>query len=111
VQGATGQHAQLGAQRRCRAAEDVEAAAGLAAAVGGARQRPQARVVPGPPVVDGGGGHVADAPARRPPARLPLLLVAVELAALVEPARAVQRAAADRHVGSPRVVGVPVDGP
>ena len=48
--------------------------------------------------VQRGGGDVGDAPALRPPARLPLLLVAVQLAAFVKRARALDRDATDGHV-------------
>jgi hypothetical protein len=80
MQQAAGQHAQLGRPRRRRAHEGVEAPAGQAAAVRRAAQRAQARVVAGAAVVERGAGHVADPPAGGLHARLPLLLVAVELA-------------------------------
>jgi hypothetical protein len=106
-----GEDAQLGAERRRGAAEDVEAPAGLPAAVGGTRPARAAGRRRRPAVVERGGGDVADPPARRAPAALPLLLVAVELAALVERSGARDRAAADRHVGAPRAIRVGVGRP
>ena len=108
VQQAAGEDAQLGGQRRRRALEHVEAAAGLAAAVGRRAQRAQARVVARAAMVERGAGDVADPPAGGLHARLPLLLVAVELARLVEGPHPLDRAAAHRHVGAPRVVAVAV---
>jgi hypothetical protein len=54
------------------------------------------------------GGDVAQAPAGGLPPRLPLLLVAVQLAALVERPDALERRPAHRHVRAPGVLAVPV---
>jgi hypothetical protein len=108
VERAAGEDPQLGAERRRGAADDVEAPAGLPPAVSRAGERTQPGVVARPAMVQRGRGDVADPPADRPPTGLPLLLVAVELTALVEPADAFDRAAADRHVGAPRAFRVRV---
>ena len=108
VQRAAGEHAQLLARGRRRAFEDVEAADCAAAAVGGAGQGGDARVVAGAAVVQRGAGDVAQAAAAGLQPRLPLLLVAVELAALVKRPDALQRGTAHRHVRAPRVVAVAV---
>ncbi|MEZ5120418.1 MAG: hypothetical protein R2736_02380 [Solirubrobacterales bacterium] len=84
---------------------DVEAAAGPAARERHAHEAAQAGVVAGAAVVEAGGGDVADARALGgAQAVLPFLLVAVELAALVEAPDALQCAAADRR-GCPEGVG------
>jgi len=111
VRDAAGEDAQLHAQGRRGALEGVEAAARLAAAVGRAAQGAQAGVVAGAAVVERRPGHVANAPARGREARLPLLLVAVELARRVERPGTLDRTAAHGHVRAPRVVAVAVGRP
>ena len=86
----------------------VEAAAVAAAVPGGAREAADARVGARAAVVDARGGDVADAPARRAQAPLPLLLVAGPGARGVERADALDRGAAHGEVRPPDELRVAV---
>src|SRR5204863_8043552 len=108
--GAARQREQLGGEGWGASSVDVEAPGGAAAVVRRARQRGHAGVVAHPAVVDRCAGHIANAPARGAPARLPLLLVASVHEALVEAADTLDRTAAQRHVRAPDDGGVEVVG-
>ena len=110
VRGAAGEDAQLARQRGRALLEHVEAPARGAAPVGGGGKRAQAGVVARAAVVERGGGDVADAPACGKQAALPLLLVAVQLAALVEAPGGGDRGAPDGHVRAPGRRDVAVGG-
>jgi hypothetical protein len=105
------QRAQLGRHRRRDALARVVAARVAPAAVGGAGEAADARVLARAAVVDAGGGDVADPPAGGVQAPLPVLLVAVEVEPGVEAAHALERAAAQRQVRAPHELGVAVVGP
>ena len=110
VQHARAEHAELLAQRRCRAAVDVVAPRRLASRPRGVRQGAQPRVVSGAAVVDAGGGDVAQASAGagRQPALLELLLVPTVDQPLVERPDEVEHGAAYAHVHAPGDGGVAV---
>ena len=110
VPGAPGQRAQLGRRRRRLAPALVVAAGGATAAIGRGGQAGQARVPPGPPMVEPRRGHVADPAPLSPVAPDPLLLVAGAGLAFLERPQPVQRAAANRQVGPPYDFAVGVVG-
>ena len=116
VSGAPRERAQLAGKRGCLAASQIEAPRRATARVGAPRKRAQARIGADAPVIDRRASHVQDAcpfggdAARRahPHPVLPLLLVAAVLERDIERPDALQRAAADGHVGAPGVAGVGV---
>src|SRR5690606_34852357 len=111
VDQAAGEHAQLGGERGGLVAVGVEAPARPAPEPRRPHERSQPGVLAGAAVVERRRGDVADPWAvRGAQPVLPLLLVAVELAGLVEAPDAVEGAAADREVRAPGVRRVDVGG-
>jgi glycosyltransferase involved in cell wall biosynthesis len=105
-----GEVAELGRRRGRYAAALVGAPRRAAAVVGGARERPQAGVVAGAAVIDGGVRDVGDSAAGAAQAEQPLLLVAVAAERGVERPEALERATANREVGAPDHLGLAVLG-
>ncbi len=107
---AAAERAQLCGESRRATAPRVEAPRRGAADERGACERAQSRVLARAPVLDRRARDVAHASAGALGAHafLPLLLVAAVLERGVERADALERRAADRHVGAPRELGVGV---
>ena len=90
------------------AAEDAVAPRGAAAEVGGAGQVAQVRITAGAAMIDARRRDVADAPAGRAQAPLPVLFVAGAAERLVERADPLERGAPDRQVRAPDELGLAV---